>query len=65
MRNSRSSPAARLLNARRDFRIIEQLKERRFKVWEHQADREMEGLADDAHTSKLIRLRNDEPEMHQ
>jgi flagellar export protein FliJ len=56
---------ARLLNARREFRVIEKLKERRFKVWQYQADREIEGLAADAHNSKLIRLREDEPEMHE
>jgi flagellar export protein FliJ len=56
---------ARLLNARREFRVIEKLKERRFKVWQYQADREIEGLAADAHNSKLIRLRQDEPEMNE
>jgi flagellar export protein FliJ len=56
---------ARLLNARREFRVIEKLKERRFKVWQYQADRENEGVAADAHNSKLIRLRQDEPETHE
>jgi flagellar protein FliJ len=56
---------ARLLNARREFRVIEKLKERRLKVWRYQADREVESLAADAHNSKLIRLREDEPEMHE
>jgi flagellar export protein FliJ len=56
---------ARLLNARREFRVIEKLKERRFKVWQYQADREIEGLAADAYNSKLIRLREDEPELHE
>jgi flagellar export protein FliJ len=56
---------ARLLNARREFRVIEKLRERRFKVWQYQADREIEGLSADAHNSKLIRLRQDEPEMHE
>lgn len=55
---------ARLLNARKEFRVIEKLKERRFKLWQYQADREIEDLAADAHNSKLIRFREDQPEVH-
>lgn len=46
---------ARLLKARRDFRILEKLRERRMEAWTYSYNRELENLASDTYNSKLIR----------
>jgi flagellar export protein FliJ len=45
----------RLLKARRDFRVLEKLKERRWKSWTYLAEREVEATAAEAYISKWIR----------
>jgi flagellar export protein FliJ len=45
----------RLLKARRDFRVLEKLKERRWKTWTYLTDREIETTAAEAYISKWIR----------
>jgi flagellar export protein FliJ len=49
----------RLLKARKDFRILEKLKERRHQTWLYLSDREVESIAADAHNSKMFRARHD------
>jgi flagellar export protein FliJ len=49
----------RLLKARKDFRILEKLKERKQQAWLYLSDREAEGIAADAHNSKFLRARGD------
>ena len=44
----------RLLKARKDFRILEKLKDRQKKAWVILSDRELESVAADAHFSKLV-----------
>lgn len=46
---------ARLLKARKDFRILEKLRDRRLEAWRYLNNRELENAAADAHISKLIR----------
>lgn len=45
----------RLLKARRDFRVLEKLKERRWKSWTYLTEREIEATAAEAYISKWIR----------
>jgi flagellar export protein FliJ len=45
---------ARLLKARKDFRILEKLKEKRKKAWTYLSDREVESAAAEAHISRLV-----------
>jgi flagellar export protein FliJ len=52
----------RLLRARKDFRVIERLRENRLSAWQYLSAREIESIAADAHNSKLIRSRDDESE---
>lgn len=46
---------ARLLKARKDFRVLEKLRERRVDAWNYSFNHELEELAADAHISRLIR----------
>lgn len=46
---------ARLLKARKDYRVLEKLRERRKEDWSYAFNRELEETAADAHISKLIR----------
>lgn len=50
---------ARLVKARKDFRVLEKLKERRHKTWLYLTDREIENLAAESHLSKIIRDRSE------
>lgn len=52
----------RLLRARKDFRVIEKLKERRLDAWQYLSERELEEVAADAYNSKLIRDRIEDQE---
>jgi len=52
----------RLLRARRDFRVIEKLRERKLEAWQYLSERELEEIAADVHNSKLIRSRLEEAE---
>ena len=45
----------RLLKARKDFRILEKLREKRKTAWTYLSDREVEEAAAEAHMSKLAR----------
>lgn len=45
----------RLLKARRDFRVLEKLKQRRFQAWTYLSEREIENTAAEAYISKWIR----------
>lgn len=45
----------RLLKSRRDFRVLEKLKERRWKSWTYLTDREIETTAAEAYISRWIR----------
>jgi len=45
----------RLLKARKDFRVLEKLKDTRKRAWTYLRDREVESTAADAHMSKLVR----------
>lgn len=45
----------RLLKARRDFRVLEKLKERRWKSWTYLTEREIEATASEAYISKWSR----------
>ncbi|HUA85560.1 MAG TPA: flagellar FliJ family protein [Bryobacteraceae bacterium] len=51
---------AQLLKARRDYRVLEKLKERRHRAWAYELDRELENTAADAYFSKLIQSRSEE-----
>ena len=51
---------AQLLKARKDFRVLERLKEKRLKTWLYLSDRELEVVAADAYNSKLARARSEE-----
>jgi flagellar export protein FliJ len=46
---------ARLLKSRKDFRVLEKLRERRMEAWTYSFNQELESAAADAHISKLIR----------
>jgi flagellar export protein FliJ len=46
---------ARLLKARKDYRVLEKLRERRKDAWTYSFNQETENAAADAHLSKLIR----------
>lgn len=50
---------ARLLKARKDYRVLEKLKERRHQAWVYLSDRELESIAADAYNSKLARARDE------
>src|SRR5579871_2630547 len=41
----------RVVKARRDFRVLEKLKERRFRTWVYETDRELENIAAEAYLS--------------
>jgi flagellar export protein FliJ len=45
----------RLLKARKDYRVVEKLKEKRQQAWVYLNDREVESAAADSHISKLVR----------
>jgi flagellar export protein FliJ len=49
----------RLLKARKDFRILEKLKERRHEAWTYLSEREIESIAADSFNSKLARARDE------
>jgi flagellar export protein FliJ len=49
----------RLLKARKDFRILEKLRERRHEAWVYLSDREIESIAADSYNSKLARAKSD------
>jgi flagellar export protein FliJ len=44
---------AAMLEARRRFRLLERLRDRRFAEWQEAADRELEQLASESHFAKL------------
>ncbi len=46
---------ARLLKARKDYRVLEKLRERRLEAWTYSFNQELENAASDAYISKLIR----------
>jgi len=50
---------ARLVKARKEFRVLEKLKERRHKTWMYLTDREIENIAAEAHISKIARERSE------
>lgn len=50
----------RVVKARRDFRVLEKLKERRFHTWTYEADREMENMAAEAYLSRWSRPETEE-----
>jgi flagellar export protein FliJ len=50
---------ARLIKARKDFRILEKLKERRHKTWMYLSEREIENIAAEAHLSRIARERGE------
>ena len=45
----------RLLKARKNFRVLEKLKERRLEAWQYENNRELENFAAEAHIAKLLR----------
>jgi flagellar export protein FliJ len=45
----------KLLKARKDFRVLERLREKRKQAWTYLSNREVEDAAADAHISKLVR----------
>ncbi len=45
----------RLLKARKDCRVLEKLKEERYKAWSHLADREVEDTAAESYISSWLR----------
>ncbi len=45
----------RLLKARKDFRVLEKLRERRLEAWRYESNRELENAAAEAHIAKLLR----------
>lgn len=51
---------ARLLQARKNYRVLEKLKERRHEAWSYEMNRELENAAADSHISKLVRSRSEE-----
>lgn len=51
---------AQLLKARKDLRVLEKLKEKRYKAWLYSGDRELESVAADAFNSKLVRAGSEE-----
>jgi flagellar biosynthesis chaperone FliJ len=51
---------ARLLQARKNYRMLEKLKERRHEAWSYEMNRELENTAADSHISKLVRSRSEE-----
>jgi hypothetical protein len=46
---------ARLLKTRKDFRVLEKLRERRMEAWTYAFNQEVENAAAEAHISRLIR----------
>ncbi len=57
-RNSKANNA-KLLKARKDHRILEKLKETRYKNWVYLNEREIESTAAEAYLSKWARLETD------
>lgn len=49
----------RLLKARKDFRVLEQLKEKRHKEWSYLGDREVEDTAAESYISNWLRSNAD------
>jgi flagellar export protein FliJ len=49
----------RLLKARKDFRILEKLRERRHEAWVYLTEREIESIAADSYNSKLARAKSE------
>jgi len=49
----------RLLKARKDYRVLEQLKEKRYKTWSYMGDREVEDTAAESYTSNWLRANAD------
>jgi flagellar export protein FliJ len=48
-----------LLKARRDYRVLEKLKERRFRAWSYLSDRETEETAAEAYISRWVRTESE------
>jgi hypothetical protein len=46
---------AAMLDARRCFRLLERLRDRRFAEWKQAADRELDQLASESHLARLAR----------
>ena len=49
----------RLLKARKDYRVLEQLKEKRHRTWTYQGDREVEDTAAESYISNWLRANAD------
>jgi flagellar export protein FliJ len=49
----------RLLKARKDYRVLEQLKEKRHRTWAYQGDREVEDTAAESYISNWLRSNAD------
>jgi flagellar export protein FliJ len=49
----------RLLKARKDYRVLEQLKEKRHKTWSYMGDREVEDTAAESYISNWLRANAD------
>ncbi len=49
----------RLLKARKDYRVLEQLKEKRHKTWSYLGDREVEDTAAESYISNWLRANAD------
>jgi flagellar export protein FliJ len=49
----------RLLKARRDYRVLEKLKERRLKTWSYLSDRETEETAAESYISRWARTESE------
>jgi flagellar export protein FliJ len=51
---------ARLMKARKDFRVLEKLKERRHEAWVYLSEKEIESIAADSYNSRLVQARSEE-----
>jgi flagellar export protein FliJ len=49
----------RLLKARKDYRVLEQLKEKRYKTWSYMGEREVEDTAAESYISNWLRSNAD------
>jgi flagellar export protein FliJ len=49
----------RLLKARKDFRVLEKLKEKRWRTWTYFSDREVEHTAAESYIAKWVRSENE------
>jgi flagellar biosynthesis chaperone FliJ len=49
----------RLVKARKDFRVLEKLKEKRWRTWVYLSDREVEHTAAESYISKWVRSQDE------